>query len=100
MAPVQTDHTRPIQFHVGGLLWGKGAKGDNKVKGEREGGGQEGLPFIWAVRQLCTSLAKVKSRQMDQVDAENVWQLPWQQMCGSLLPMDDITIIAEFRGNL
>jgi hypothetical protein len=34
------------------------------------------------------------------VDCGNVWQLPWQQMYGSLLPMGDVTVIAGIRGDL
>jgi hypothetical protein len=48
-AHVQTDHTRPVQFYLREVYYGrKGAKGGGGDKGgrRRENKGQKSLPFI------------------------------------------------------
>ena len=56
---VQTDHTRPAQFHrtlevycvcvCGGGRWRMVAKGDNDDEEGKRVKVRRGLPFIWAV---------------------------------------------------
>lgn len=64
-----TDNTRPIQYHVGSLLWGKRAEVATKTKGkQRESRGEKGLPFI--------DVTILRWRwEVNQVDSGNVWQL-------------------------
>lgn len=88
---IWTDHTRPVQFHGRKVYCGGGR--------QRRGDEDQKESVFYLGCEIPIRREKWEVDQVD-VDAENVWRLPWQKMRGSLSATSDIIVITGFGGDL